>query len=63
MTMIGKRRRFQLGETVRELSEHGLVTTKIVYQPDGAVELHTRASDGPEGGSVADEISRVLGGS
>jgi len=56
-----RKSRVRLGETIRELNEQGLETTKVICQPDGAIEFHTRRSGGGEDVSIADEISRVLG--
>lgn len=61
MSQSPKRVRFSIGETVRELGEQGVVPTKIIYQADGNVVLHTRAASAGEGEAVSDEIARVLG--
>lgn len=53
--------RVKVGATIRELNEQGLETTKVIYQPDGAIEFHTRTSGVGGDASITDEIARVLG--
>lgn len=63
MTAIPQRRRIQLGESVRQLNEQGLTPTKIVFQPNGAIEFYTERSGTGADNAIDDEIKRVLGGS
>jgi len=53
----------EIGRVIRRARELGLETTGIVLQPDGAVELRTRPSEGGDASEegVRDEIARHFG--